>query len=196
MALTIGEQLGRLAWHRYRGWGENLIEPISNRPMNTTPGHPLDRYDLLVSEAKKSHLPIAMLTSWDFIYLLNYGPGLVPRLYYINMSEKDFVYRCFRDFRSWCPVKYNPQLTYDEFSRRSPAFLIYGLYRDAEMDELSRITQAGRVIKWLKVSDGHFLAEVGTKMTAQLGESIPSEPKQVSAKSSGLGHILALALSQ
>src|SRR4051812_36013399 len=55
MTLIIGEQFARLVWHRHKGWGENLIEPISGRPMNTTPGQPLDRYRLLVSEASNSH---------------------------------------------------------------------------------------------------------------------------------------------
>ncbi|MFL6415289.1 MAG: glycosyltransferase family 39 protein [Bryobacteraceae bacterium] len=167
IALLLGDRFGRLVWHRYHGQGENLIEPISGRPMNTTSGHPLDRYGLLVSEAANSTVPIGVLTQWDFVYLIQYAPQLVPRLYFLTSSENSFFFRAFRELRPWFAVKYNVQLTTREFRRLAPDFLIYGLYRDDALNTLSTITQTGRAIKFLKVSDGHFLAEVVTQTTAR-----------------------------
>ncbi|MFL6415290.1 MAG: glycosyltransferase family 39 protein [Bryobacteraceae bacterium] len=171
MVLTIGEPFGRLVWHRYHGWGENLTEPISGRPMNTTPGHPLDRYSMFLSEANRSPLPIGVLTQWDFVYLVHYAPQLVPRLYFVTSSESSFYYRAFRELRPWFPVKYNTQLTFREFGRSAPHSLVYGLYRDDELKALSTIVQAGRTITSFKLTDGHFLAEVEPKSIARLDNS-------------------------
>lgn len=168
IVLTVGEQFGRLVWHRYHGWGETLIEPISGRPMNTTPGHPLDRYSLLVAEARNSTLPIGILTQWDFVYLVHYAPQLLPRLYFVTSTKDSFFFRAFRDLRPWFPVKYNPQLTIQDFSRLAPKLLVYGLYRDDEMNALSTITESDRVVKSLKTSEGHFLAEVEAPPTARV----------------------------
>jgi hypothetical protein len=158
IASIVGLQFASTVWHRYRGWGEPVIEPVSGMSLDTTPGDPLDVHRYLVAEARKKPLPIAVTISWDFFYLLHYAPQFASRIYYIAPSERDLALRGFRQDQKWLPVPENRVLTSEEFLRAFPHSLIY-CDRNKEKT-LADIVGLGGQIQSLGIFDRHFLAEV------------------------------------
>jgi hypothetical protein len=159
IACTITLQCARTAWHRYHGWSEPLREPSSRFTMNTGIENPLEHYSLLLSGSGKP-LPIAILEPMDFLYLVNYAPGLAPRLYYINTQRDDFFVRSYANFRSLSPVRYNAQITSAELRQEYSHFYVFG---GRQIEELPEFLKDGAEIKSLKMSKARFLAEVQVK---------------------------------
>ncbi len=154
MICSAGWQFSALLWHRAHGVPENLIEPSSGFSMNSSLNGPMDRYSLLVSEARKGQ-PIAILWPIDFLYLVTYASNLVPQIYYVQWSDDDSFYRIYERFRKWSPVRYK-LATGGEFLRLSPQFMMYG-----QESSVAQTMAAGTKVEWLKTSNGRFVAEVG-----------------------------------
>ncbi len=158
LACSAAWQFSALLRHRVEGIPEILNEPSSGFAMNISLAGPLEQYSFLQSEASKGER-IVVLWPIEFLYLVNYAPKLAPQLYYLQRSENDSFYRVFERFQAWSPVKYTimPQ---DEFLRSTPHFLLYGTDSVAQ---LAQMIQAGATMKSVRVSDGHFLAEMESK---------------------------------
>ena len=127
-------------------------------PTHYTGENPLVMHSLLRGNYTKS-LPIVVLHPHEFLYLSHYAPDLVPRLYYVSLSEGDINRRGLENLSEWCFVKYNRTLTMDQFSRLNIDFLVYGpgawLIRP-----LSLAVASGWKVRSLRERQGHFLAEV------------------------------------
>ncbi len=160
LACSAAWQFSTLVWHRVRGIPEALTEPSSGFSMNSSLAGPLNRYSLLQSEASKRER-IVVLWPIEFLYLVNYAPNLAPQLCYLQRSENDSFYRVFEKFHVWSPVKYTI-MTQEEFLRSTPHFLLYGT---DSVGQLAQVIQAGAKMRSLRVSDGHFLAEMESKET-------------------------------
>ncbi len=154
LVCSAGWQFSALIWHRIHGVPENLSEPSSGFSANSSLSGPLDHYSLLLSEARKhKDQPIAIMWPIDYLYLVTYAPDLVLRMYYVQWSETDWFYRCFKLFRPWSPIKYN-LATRDQFLQSAPEFLMYGQDSTA-----ASIISEGLKFESIKLSNGHFLAE-------------------------------------
>ncbi len=159
---TASWHFSALMWHRLHGVDDALAEPSTYVSMNSGSRGPLTHYSTFLAEAGDS-LPIAVLEPQDFLYLINYAPHLIPRLYLVRPS-KDFFYRGFQIFRPWCPMKYNPETTYDAFLPKNADFLVFGA---SQLPELARLNARGGKIKSLTFPEGRFLAEVEFEKSGQ-----------------------------
>jgi len=113
-------------WKRHHaGMGESLVEPSSSSPLNTTPGKPLDGYDLLLANPEQT-LPVVLLSGLDYTYLNEYVPQwLQPRLWYVDQGKDDNLGQLARAVRDWCHLPYNVS-SRQEFRSAHPQFLVYG----------------------------------------------------------------------
>lgn len=153
---VAGMQFARLVSHRYHGRVEALQEPSSGFSMNIALKNPLENYSLLVSNARGS-LPIGILHPLDFLYLVHYAPKLRDHLYYIQGAPNDFFFHGYEHFRPLSPINYNPVVTRQQLLRSSQDCLIYGM---DQVSQLQPFVELGAKLKWVKVSNGHFLADV------------------------------------
>lgn len=158
LTCTLLVQLSHLAWHRYKGWGEKIAEPSTGLAIETTPGQPVASQWPVLSKAENSSLPVAVPWLLDFLYTVHYAPQLTPRLYPISRTSNEFGLRALQTFRQWCPIEYNPELTYADFLHKFSHFLVYGNNR--VFGQLSALVSAGGKIKSLRSVNGYFLAEV------------------------------------
>ena len=142
---------------RIRGEGEWLEEPSTHYLLNTTPGQPLAAHPLLTNQPIE--LPIAVVNSFDFIYLNQYDPGLKHQLHFVAASQSEFVFVGFRRLLECAPTTFNAPLTISEFARRFSDFLVYG--DPAHPEQVALLGQFGLPIKSLTVAGNHFLARVG-----------------------------------
>ncbi len=149
----------RLLVDRVHGRGEKLLEPSSQLELDTTPGKPLAGYPLLNSE--HTSLPIAVLSSFDFIYLVHYDPILKSRLYFVASSPFDYTYVGFNRFLQCCRITFNPSVTDSQFAQRYPEYLVYGATSDAS--QLALLETFGGSVISLAVDKDHFLAHLTNK---------------------------------
>jgi hypothetical protein len=141
---------------RIRGEGEWLQEPSTHYLLNTTPGQPLAMHPLLTAE--RIELPIAVVSSFDFIYLNHYDPGLKHQLHFVAASQSEFVFAGFRRLLECAPGTFNAPLTISEFARRHADFLVYG--DSAQPEQVALLGQFGLPVKSLAVVKNHFLARL------------------------------------
>lgn len=166
-AILVGfvslRQFGYVVSHRYHHRVEVLNEPSSGFSMNMSLSGPLQQYSILMPNGSDSR-PIAVLEPLDFLYLVNYAPELRSRLYYVTGSNDDFFAPGFNNLRPWSPIQYNPPLTRDAFLHLQGDYLIYG---SNQASQLAPFIQLGSGIKSLKVSNEHFVSEMGSKSTTE-----------------------------
>ena len=161
---SLALNLARIVRHRIHGDGETLIEPSTSMWLSTTPGKPLKNYPLIRDIMESDSKPIAVLEPLDFLYLVEYAPKLVPRLYYIHSSEADAQFRGLAAFLPWSPVKYNPVLIGHDFVRKYPSLYIYSDM--AHMEEFYRLSKLAS-IKSFRATEGHFLASMQADQPAK-----------------------------
>ncbi len=152
----VAQDFAKLVWHRDHGTGEVLEEPSSKALMNTTPGRPLAAYSVLAKADPT--LPIVVIEPMEFLYLVQYDPLLSQRLYSVSWSKNDLFYRLYRNVRESCPVRYNRELTFDEFLPRNSHFWVFG--NVGYTYELENLMNRGGEVKSLWFADGKFLAEI------------------------------------
>ncbi len=164
LVCSAGWNISSLFWHRLHGVPENLVEPASGFSMNSSLAGPLDRYTLLLSEARAhKDQPIAIMSPFDYLYLVNYAPQLIDQIYYVKWSDHDFNYRGQEVFERWSQIHYK-MATEQEFLRLSPNFMMYG-----QSSELAyNMTRNPNIkITRLKTSNDHFLAEAQNEEARQ-----------------------------
>jgi Dolichyl-phosphate-mannose-protein mannosyltransferase len=142
---------------RSHGEGEWLEEPSTRYLLDTTPGRPLAMHSLLT--AGQTNLPIAVISPFDFIYLVHYDPSLKNQLYFVAASPSEFVFAGFLRLLECAPIAFNRPLTLREFSRRYADYLVYGDLGRPE--QVALLGQFGSRINSLTVLKDHFLARLG-----------------------------------
>jgi hypothetical protein len=154
LTAALGLNFARLLNDRLHGKGEALSEPSMGFALDTTPGKPLAMHGLLTEN--KGPLPIVVLNALDFVYLVQYDPGLTKQLYFLTTTESDFIYHGFRRFLDCCGMKFNPPVTYQQFVAAHPAYLVYG--GPGNLISLGWLEDRGSRIRSLREQNGHFLA--------------------------------------
>ncbi len=153
---AVGLSFSMLVIDRAHGRGEWLMEPSSQVALDTTPGQPLYLHRLL--HEHPTALPIAVLSGFDFIYLVHYAPALKRQLYYVAPSTSDFAYVGFERLLQCCDIRYNTPSTDNDFVRAHTDFLVYG--NPTDFNQIARLNTLGARMKSVSVNEGHFLAEV------------------------------------
>ncbi len=157
MVSAIGVEFSKLVMNRLHARGEWLVEPFTQLALDTAPGQPLYLHELI--NENRRPLPIAVLSGFDFIYLVHYAPGLERQLYYVASSTSDIAYMGFERLLECCDIHYNAPATDIDFVRAHRDFLMYG--DRTNFNQIARLGTLGARIKSVSVDKGHFLAEVG-----------------------------------
>ncbi len=113
-----------LVYHRIKGVGEQLYEPVTHSLLSTDPHDPLKFFPVLQSNANSS-LPIVVPAVPALLYLVHYWPAAIPRLYGVEGSTKSTSYLLNRNVREWARVNFNREDTFDHFTSEHPDFLVY-----------------------------------------------------------------------
>jgi hypothetical protein len=173
VVLAVCLQTSSLAWHRYRGWGEPLVEPSTGITLDTAPREPLDIHPLVASRSLPD-LPIAVPVTLDYLYLKHYAPEIAPRLYFICNSKNDFSYRGLGLEQNWMPVlRDNHLLTYREFLHSFPHALVYA--DNLGLASFAGLVQNGATIESLQNSGRHFLAEIVARPEHASAGTVPRQ---------------------
>ncbi len=152
----ISLSIFRFAKQRIQGAGDWLEEPSTHFPLDTTPGQPLAMYPLLT--AGRITLPIAVLNSFDFIYLVHYDPSLKDQLYFVATSRAEFAFSGFERLLECAPITFNRPLTLREFVERQADYLVYG--DTARLNQIELLRELGSHVRSLSVLKDHFLVHL------------------------------------
>lgn len=157
LALSFTFSCSKLLWHRHNHWGEQLFEPSTGTPFESSLSSPIAMHSLLLDKRWSSQ-PIALLDPLEYVYFSYYAPQLARRIYCPLPSPDDISYRLIRRLRECCHTSFNLEVTDEEFVRMNRHFVAYGssvyLYR------LAAIQGKGIQVGPLQVANGHFLAEI------------------------------------
>ncbi len=157
MVVGVLVNFGRVVTKRMHGEGEWLIEPSSRERLDTTPGQPLALHSLL--QRSGANEPIAILNSFDFLYLVHYAPPSVrDRMYYVTENASDFAYFGFNGLLACCDVTFQRPETYAEFVKEHARFAAYGV--ETDLKEAGLLGQSGARIEGIEVAHDRFLARM------------------------------------
>lgn len=154
IVLALALNFIRLVKHQLAGSGELVAEPSTQTRLNTVPGQPLYLHPLIVGISGDHSTPIFVLSSLDFLYLLQYAPDLAPRLYFVQYAQ-DMNLRELHEFLPWSPVKYNQTRIGLDLLQSHATLYIYG--DPGHLEEFYRLARSAS-IKYFRAEEGHFLA--------------------------------------
>lgn len=156
MCVGLGRDLSSLVSHRIAGTGETMEEPAVHIFMNTTPGKPLEDYTLL--QKATGDAPVLLAEPMDYLYLVQYDPALIPRLYYASWAPDEANYRLYQSVRTWCHVDYNSPTTYPAFLPAHAQFYLFGDL--SSLIRLSELSKGGAKIEHFEWDQHHWIARM------------------------------------